>query len=429
MSTVIKIENLWKEYRLGVIGHGTLTRDLQSWWAKKRGLEDPNSQLGSMLAGKQKQIEGDRFLALRDINLEVKQGEILGVIGKNGAGKSTLLKILSRVTAPTKGNIKVKGRIASLLEVGTGFHGELTGRENVFMNGAILGMSKQEIKGKLEEIVDFSGVEDFIDTPVKRYSSGMYVRLAFAVAAHLEPEILVVDEVLAVGDAAFQKKCLGKMQDISGEGRTILFVSHNMAAISTLCHKAVLLTDGEISDEGPTSGVVLSYYATIGDDSIAQKRGAGDSFCRFEFASIIDRSGNTAKEFTLADNFRISLTYEILQDTEDRCVPNFHLLTAGGQYVFCVNKPNVSPMQPGRYRAECEIPAFLLNEGAYSVGVAVTSYHDDGERYTVNFFEQGILAFNVVDAKEPDEWNYGFVTPVPGVIRPRLNWDLHEVDE
>ncbi|RWX51348.1 ABC-type polysaccharide/polyol phosphate transport system, ATPase component, partial [Candidatus Electrothrix marina] len=221
MSTVISIENLWKEYRLGVIGHGTLTKDLQSWWAKVRGKEDPNSQIAPMMAGQEKQIDGDHFWALQDVNLEVKEGEILGVIGKNGAGKSTLLKILSRVTAPTKGNIKVKGRIASLLEVGTGFHPELTGRENIFMNGAILGMSKWEIRNKLDEIIDFSGVEDFVDTPVKRYSSGMYVRLAFAVAAHLEPEILIIDEVLAVGDAEFQKKCTGKMKEVSGQGRTV----------------------------------------------------------------------------------------------------------------------------------------------------------------------------------------------------------------
>ncbi|WYD80842.1 MAG: ABC transporter ATP-binding protein [Candidatus Electrothrix gigas] len=258
-SAVIKIENLWKEYRLGVIGHGTLTHDLQSWWAKMRGKEDPNAKITPMLAGQEKQIEGDRFWALRDINLEVKEGEILGIIGKNGAGKSTLLKILSRVTAPTKGNIKVKGRIASLLEVGTGFHPELTGRENIFMNGAILGMSKQEIRDKLDEIIDFSGVEDFIDTPVKRYSSGMYVRLAFAVAAHLEPEILVVDEVLAVGDAEFQKKCLGKMNDVAQAGKTVLFVSHSMSAMDKLCSQAVLLKNGRVHHQGETDTVISMY--------------------------------------------------------------------------------------------------------------------------------------------------------------------------
>ncbi len=263
MSTVIQIENIWKEYRLGVIGHGTLTHDLESWWARVRGKEDPNSKITPMLAGQEKQIEGDHFWALRGINLEVKEGEILGIIGKNGAGKSTLLKILSRVTAPTKGNIKVKGRIASLLEVGTGFHPELTGRENIFMNGAILGMSKREIRSKLDEIIDFSGVEDFVDTPVKRYSSGMYVRLAFAVAAHLDPEILIIDEVLAVGDAEFQKKCLGKMNDVARAGRTVLFVSHNMGAIKSLCSHVIAIESGRVGLKGEPEKVVTNYLSAI----------------------------------------------------------------------------------------------------------------------------------------------------------------------
>ncbi|MCF8069575.1 MAG: ABC transporter ATP-binding protein [Desulfobacterales bacterium] len=260
MTTAIKIENLWKEYRLGVIGHGTLTHDLQSWWAKVRGKEDPNAKITPMFAGQEKQIDGDRFWALRDINFEVEQSEILGIIGKNGAGKSTLLKILSRVTAPTRGNINIKGRIASLLEVGTGFHPELTGRENVFMNGAILGMSKQEIKSKLDEIIGFSGVESFVDTPVKRYSSGMYVRLAFAVAAHLEPEILVVDEVLAVGDAEFQKKAIGKMEEVSKDrGRTVLFVSHNMRSIQNLCNRVCIINNGSVMFKGDTDTGIKEY--------------------------------------------------------------------------------------------------------------------------------------------------------------------------
>ena len=262
MSTVISIENLWKQYRLGVIGHGTLTHDLQSWWARVRGKEDPNAKIDIVLEGQEKQIEEDRFWALRDINLEVEQGEVLGIIGKNGTGKSTLLKILSRVTAPTRGNIKVKGRIASLLEVGTGFHPELTGRENIFLNGAILGMSKQEVKRNFDEIVNFSGVEDFIDTPVKRYSSGMYVRLAFAVAAHLDPEILLIDEVLAVGDVEFQKKCLEKVKAVTSEGRTVLFVSHNMASIETLCQKAILLENGKMIFNGYAEDTVAHYLGS-----------------------------------------------------------------------------------------------------------------------------------------------------------------------
>ena len=249
-DTVIKVENISKFYQLGLINHGTLAKDLQGWWAKIRGKEDPNSQV-SLLNSQNNNAGSDFIYALKDVSFDVKQGEVLGIIGANGAGKSTLLKILSRVTSPTSGCIKIKGRIGSLLEVGTGFHPELTGRENIYLNGAILGMRKHEIDKKLDEIIDFSGVEKFIDTPVKRYSSGMYVRLAFAVAAHLDPEILVVDEVLAVGDAEFQKKALGKMQDVSrGEGRTVLFVSHNMAAVRQLCKKAVVLDNGQIVMSG-----------------------------------------------------------------------------------------------------------------------------------------------------------------------------------
>ena len=256
MSAIIKVENLSKEYRLGVIGHGTLYRDLQTWWAKVRGKEDPNSKLME-----KKRLQGDRFWALKDISFEIQPGDRVGIIGRNGAGKSTLLKILSRVTTPTSGNVKIRGRVASLLEVGTGFHPELTGRENIFLNGSILGMSKQEIRKKFDEIVDFAGVEKFLDTPVKRYSSGMYVRLAFAVAAHLEPEILVVDEVLAVGDAEFQKKCLGKMDQVSkAEGRTVLFVSHNMGAINALCNSAILLDKGEIKAIGKTEIITGMYF-------------------------------------------------------------------------------------------------------------------------------------------------------------------------
>lgn len=258
---VIKVENLWKEYRLGTINHHTLTRDLQSWWAKVRGKEDPNSQLDSRLSHviSHHLQPDDRFWALQNVSFDVKQGDLVGIIGRNGAGKSTLLKILSQVTSPTKGEVRFKGRIASLLEVGTGFHPELTGKENIFLNGAILGMSKADIRNKLDEIVAFAEVEKFIDTPVKRYSSGMYVRLAFAVAAHLEPEILVVDEVLAVGDAQFQKKCLGKMESVGKEGRTIIFVSHNLGAICQLCKTGIHLQNGKLLDLGDIKVVMESY--------------------------------------------------------------------------------------------------------------------------------------------------------------------------
>ena len=263
-NTVIEFNNVGKQYILGSIGTGTLSQDLNRWWANIRGKEDPYLKIGEINDRTQK--SESRFAwALRDINFKVEQGDVVGIIGKNGAGKSTLLKILSRVTSPTTGDIKIKGRIASLLEVGTGFHPEMTGRENIFMNGSIMGMTKEEIRSKFDEIVEFAGVAKYVDTPVKRYSSGMMVRLGFAIAAHLEPEILVVDEVLAVGDAEFQKKAIGKMQDVSkGEGRTVLFVSHNMAAVRSLCTRGVMLKNGMIDFMGNIPDT-LNHYLRIGD--------------------------------------------------------------------------------------------------------------------------------------------------------------------
>ncbi|MDR3574625.1 MAG: polysaccharide ABC transporter ATP-binding protein [Anaerolineaceae bacterium] len=259
-NTVISIEDLSKAYRLGQIGTGTLTNDLKVWWAKKRGLPNPMLRIGQY---DNSNLEGETLWALKNVSFQVEQGDVLGIIGRNGAGKSTLLKILSRVTAPTSGIVKVKGRIASLLEVGTGFHPDLTGRENIYLNGAILGMSKEEIKRKFDEIVYFAEIAKFIDTPVKRYSSGMFVRLAFAVAAHLDPEILVVDEVLAVGDAEFQKKCLGKMGSVAKEGRTVLFVSHNMEAILNLCPCANVFERGEVIFSGRSEESVKLYLNHI----------------------------------------------------------------------------------------------------------------------------------------------------------------------
>ncbi len=262
---VLRAENISKQYRLGQMGTGTISHDLNRAWAKIRGKEDPYLKVGDV-NDRSKAGGSDYVWSLKDINFEVKQGEVLGIIGKNGAGKSTLLKILSQVTTPTTGQVKVKGRIAALLEVGTGFHPDLSGRENIFLNGAILGMTKSEIRSKLEEIIDFSGVAKYLDTPVKRYSSGMTVRLGFAIAAHLEPEILIVDEVLAVGDAEFQKKCIGKMKDVSGQGRTVLFVSHNMGAVKAICKSALLLKNGHLDQYGTTSEVINKYFS---EDSLA----------------------------------------------------------------------------------------------------------------------------------------------------------------
>ena len=274
MSNAIEVDDVWKKYRLGVIGTGSLRHDFERWWHQFRGKPDPHSTVGETSNQRTNvaitaqidssncvaELGDDEVWALRGVSFQVKPGEILGIIGRNGAGKSTLLKILSRVTSPTKGEVRIKGRIASLLEVGTGFHPELTGRENIFLNGAILGMTRSETKKKFDEIVAFAGIETYIDTPVKRYSSGMYVRLAFAVAAHLESQILIVDEVLAVGDAQFQKKCLGKMQDVAEQkGRTVLFVSHNMTAILALCDRAILVDDGRARLDG-SSGLAISEY-------------------------------------------------------------------------------------------------------------------------------------------------------------------------
>ena len=257
---ILKAENISKQYRLGLVGTGTLSHDINRWWHQVRGKEDPYLKVGDT-NNRSTKGTSDYVWALQDINFEVERGEVLGIIGKNGAGKSTLLKILSKVTTPTTGSIKYNGRIASLLEVGTGFNGEMTGRENIFLNGAILGMTKKEIASKLDEIIDFSGCERYIDTPVKRYSSGMYVRLAFAVAAFLEPDILIIDEVLAVGDAEFQKKAIGKMQDISrGGGRTVLFVSHNMAAVKSLCTRGIVMENGKVVFDGGVDQSVDFYF-------------------------------------------------------------------------------------------------------------------------------------------------------------------------
>lgn len=324
MSIVIKSENLSKVYRLGMVGRGTLGEDVQRLWSKIRGKENPYLKI-SETNNRESKGNSEYVWALNDINFEVRDGERFGIIGKNGAGKSTLLKILSRVASPTKGSVKVKGRVASLLEVGTGFHPELTGRDNIFLNGAILGMTQTEIKKKFDSIVDFSGVERYIDTPVKRYSSGMYVRLAFAVAAHLEPEILIVDEVLAVGDSEFQKKCIGKMQDVSdNEGRTVLFVSHNLQAIKNLCQKTIILNNGELFTSGPTEESIKIYNELVRDIKIdagteinntLNRRGTGA--IRFTGIDVLDEDGKKRFKFEVGEKVRFKLNYTVFQEIKD----------------------------------------------------------------------------------------------------------------
>src|SRR3990167_9224650 len=298
-KVVIKAEDISKQYRLGLVGTGTIKDDMKRWWYKMRGAEDPFLKMGETNDRSSKGTS-DYVWSLQNINFEINQGDSVGIIGRNGAGKSTLLKILSQVTQPTTGKIYTKGRIASLLEVGTGFHTELTGRENIFLNGAILGMRKHEIARKLDEIIAFSGVERYIDTPVKRYSSGMYVRLAFAVAAHLESEILIVDEILAVGDVEFQKKCLGKLSDVAREGRTIIFVSHNLSAVLNLCNRAILLDHGSVTADGEPKDVVGKYLETV------------DLVTQAPLVERVDRKGNKALRFLaceILDNKNFSVPH------------------------------------------------------------------------------------------------------------------------
>jgi lipopolysaccharide transport system ATP-binding protein len=319
---ILKAENISKQYRLGQVGTGTMAHDLNRWWHQIQGKEDPYLKIGDTNDRSTKGTS-DYVWALQDINFEVERGEVLGIIGKNGAGKSTLLKILSKVTAPTTGNIKFGGRVASLLEVGTGFHGEMTGRENIYLNGAILGMTKKEIASKLDEIIEFSGCERYIDTPVKRYSSGMTVRLAFAVAAFLDPEILIIDEVLAVGDAEFQKKAIGKMQDISRQGgRTVLFVSHNMAAVKQLCTRGILLENGAIKFEGNIDDTVKEYLKVNikNDNYVAEEKGEVKKDAFFQEIKIIDKEEQNRRVFFYDEPISIFFKLKINDNKLNYCV-------------------------------------------------------------------------------------------------------------
>ncbi|MCZ8197300.1 MAG: ABC transporter ATP-binding protein [Flavobacterium sp.] len=371
MSTVIKVENLSKAYQLGQIGTGTISKDIERFFVTKvMGKEDPFLKIGQT---NDRTIKGDSDIvwSLKDINFDIQQGDAVGIIGRNGAGKSTLLKLLSRVTSPTTGNIKIKGRIASLLEVGTGFHPELSGRENIFLNGAILGMRKNEIKRKFDEIVDFSGVERYIDTPVKRYSSGMYVRLAFAVAAHLESEILIVDEVLAVGDAEFQKKCLGKMGDISkGEGRTVLFVSHNMAAVQGLCTSGILLNNGlvEIADKIDNclkhylqSNLVPSIYKT---EKVNKINYFSEIFLSDNEGNIIDSSVYKAKETFL--NFKINVSDNV--GLKFGCTLLNHM---NDNLISFPYSENNGFKEKGNYHLKIKLPIQLFKGGNYHIEAAL----------------------------------------------------------
>lgn len=372
---ILKAENISKQYRLGLVGTGTLADDLKRWWYKIRGKEDPFLMIGET-NDRSTKGESDYVWALQDINFEVKRGEVLGIIGKNGAGKSTLLKILSKVTSPTTGEIKTRGRIASLLEVGTGFHGEMTGRENIYLNGAILGMTKKEITFKIDEIIDFSGCQRYIDTPVKRYSSGMKVRLAFAVAAFLEPEILVVDEVLAVGDAEFQKKAIGKMKDISkGDGRTVLFVSHNMATVQDLCTRAILLSDGIVSMEGSVQEVVSTYLSanssSIGEISFDFNK--THEAAKIKSVTIYNEQNEVSPQLKSGERIKFVVDFDVKKELRN---PVFSLRISDLQNVNIVTwQSNAfvnSPLKTNiteNFSVVLEVDSLYLLNGVYDVSM------------------------------------------------------------
>ena len=375
---VIKVEHLSKQYRLGTVGTGSFAHDVNRIWYRVRGKEDPYLRIGEENR-RDKAASSEYVWALQDINFEVRKGDVLGIIGRNGAGKSTLLKILSRTTAPTKGSIKIKGRIASLLEVGTGFHPELTGRENIFLNGAILGMTKKEIRAKFDEIVDFAGVERYIDTPVKRYSSGMYVRLAFGVAAHLEPEILVVDEVLAVGDAEFQKKALGKMKDVSSnQGRTVLFVSHNMSAVQNLCNKGLLMNHGTVTGYGDIGSVIRQYQelneSTAGNWDNITRKGAGR--CKVTGINVENEEGTEAQRFKLGDFISINIDLENTSgQTLNKCriIIGVYNLTGEGILRFDTEATDSNfDLHPGKIKIQCRLIEHLnIKPDTYFINIAV----------------------------------------------------------
>jgi len=438
MSTVIKIENLYKEYRLGVIGHGTLYRDLQSWWAKLKGKEDPNTLIGrsNYIRNKEEQI-----LALDDINLEIKNGEALGIIGANGAGKSTLLKILSQVTAPTKGCIKIRGRIASLLEVGTGFHPELTGRENIYLNGVINGMNNTEVSRKLDEIVDFAGVEQFLDTPVKRYSSGMHVRLGFAVSAHLDQEILVVDEVLAVGDATFQKKAIRKMKDVSKSGgRTVLFVSHNMESIKSLCTRSVLLEEGRIINDGLTFDVIESYLH-LADEDVHKYSGKrtwefdsapGNDSAKLIGIYIKNEKGEICSEFDVTEPVQIEVFYKVLTEGEHLTIGlQFH--NSKGVWLFFVPDDYVRRpwgrqnfKEVGLYKATFLIPGNLFNTGVIFLDVGAFYPPMQSTPTNTPFDEHHVICFNISDSYHAESARGSFpYSWGDSAIRPKIKCETH----
>ncbi|MBU4347622.1 ATP-binding cassette domain-containing protein [Patescibacteria group bacterium] len=419
---MIEVKNISKKYNI--------THQQGGYVALRDVLTNIAKSPFAFLKHKAKQAVGkagkEEFWALKDINFTVEKGEAVGIIGANGAGKSTLLKILTGITPPTTGEIRMQGSVASLLEVGTGFHPELTGRENIFLNGAILGMAKKEINDKFNDIVKFSGVEKFIDTPVKRYSSGMYVRLAFSVAAHMEPDILLVDEVLAVGDAEFQKKCLGKMDEVTKQaGRTILFVSHNMGAIQKLCKKCILLDKGKIISAGQTQNVINDYLHSETGPTAAKEwpsitKAPGNDIVRL-CAVRVKQEGRIIDAANIRLPVGIEMEYEVLKPGHV-LIPNYHFYNEEGVYAFVVGDCDPlwqkKPRQKGRYTSTAWIPGNLLSEGILIVGAAISTMNP----VIVHFYERDAVAFNVIDSFDGDSARGDYAGSIPGVVRPLLHW-------
>jgi lipopolysaccharide transport system ATP-binding protein len=423
-APAIVVESLSKRYRLRAGGGGLFT-----YQTLRDSISDAASAaFGSMRSGRRPEVS-DHIWALSDVSVQVGRGEVVGIVGRNGAGKSTLLKILSRITRPTSGRARLVGRIGSLLEVGTGFHPELTGRDNIYLNGAILGMSRAEIQRKFDDIVEFSGVSKFIDTPVKRYSSGMYVRLAFAVAAHLEPEILMVDEVLAVGDAAFQRQCLGKLQDISRSGRTVLFVSHNMPAITRLCDRALLIAEGRLVEDGPADRVVAKYLGSEFGTSARRDwpdsaEAPGNDWVRLRSVRVVTEALETVESSDVRCPVGIELQYDVLAE-RDPMVPGISLMNDQGQVIFAAMDTDSSwrkPLPPGRYRSVAWIPGNLLNEGMTIVSVSLAS-HSPG-RMIRQMYAREVVAFQVIDPGEGGTARGDYLGVWSAPVRPLLRWSL-----
>jgi len=418
MSDVaLAVENIYKRYELGTIGSGSLRRDLQQWW-------------GTSVLKKEAAAEGaDRgknpyLWALSDVSFEIKKGEVWGFVGSNGAGKSTLLKIISRIVKPTKGYVRGRGIISSLLEVGTGFHQELSGRENIYLSGYILGMKKEDIKRNFDAIVDFSGIEKFIDTPVKRYSSGMYVRLAFAIAAHLEPDILIIDEVLAVGDAEFQKKCLGKMNEVSQQkGRTILFVSHNMQAVKQLCTKAMWLKNGSEHATGEVTSVVNKYISSIQKAQLTQaweawEEAPGNEAVRIKKVELVPQLSAPDEPIDIRTAFTFKVEIWNLIDDQDLSI-GLHVFSYGGECIFDVPSPSYV-FKKGVIEGECTIPGNFLNDGAYYISVIVVK-----DTSVQLFYYEECLAFEIEDYRENIKWFGKWM----GSVRPNFPFGLKQISQ